>query len=40
MLLDQPGQPSRQRDPAAADPDQDQVIGPAVALDDLVRDAG
>ena len=35
-----PGQAPRKRHPAAANAHQDQVIGPAVALDDLVRDAG
>jgi hypothetical protein len=40
VLLDQHGQPSRQRDATAADANQHQVIGAAIALDDLVRDAG
>jgi len=38
--LDQCRQPVRERDPAAADADEHEVVGAAVALDDLVRDAG
>ena len=39
VLLDQAGQPSRQRHSATADADEDQVIGPTIALDNLVRNA-
>ena len=34
------GDPARERDPAARDPEQHQVAGALVALEDLVGDAG
>src|SRR5688500_19394092 len=40
VLLDEPGQASGDRDAAAADPHQHQVVDPAVALHDLVGDPG
>ena len=39
VLLDERRQPSCERDAAAADADEDERVGAAVALDDLVRDA-
>ena len=39
VLLDQRRQPPCERDAAAADADEDERVGAAVALDDLVRDA-
>ena len=39
-LLDAPRQPARERHAAAADADERQLLDPAVALDDLVRDPG
>jgi hypothetical protein len=40
VLLDQGRQPLRDRDATASDADEDEVGGSAVALDDLVGDAG
>jgi hypothetical protein len=40
VLLDEGGQPLRDRHAAAADADEDKIGGTTIALHDLVRDAG